>query len=127
MDEGKVELKERFVELRAAGHSYADIAESIGVSKPTLMSWAEELADELEIARALRWDELVERFAVAKEKRVEIFGKRLDVILAELDKRDLSEVKTEKLLVLALKYGATLREEYEPPKLKSDEGDEIPF
>jgi DNA-binding XRE family transcriptional regulator len=117
MDTGKAELKERFVELRAAGLSYADAAEQLGVSKPTLIAWSKELSFQIKNARNLRLDALFERFAIAKEKRVEVFGERLKAILTELDKRDLTEVPTPALLTLALKYGEHLREEYRPLEL----------
>lgn len=111
--EGKAALKERFVELRAAGLSYAACAEQLNVSKPTLLGWGKELAHEVGNARALRMDELFERFYVAKAKRIAAFGRRLDAILAELDTRDLSEVPTTALLALALKYGDALKDEAE--------------
>lgn len=123
MKGGNVELKEKFVELRAAGQSYQVCAQELGVSKPTLISWARELALELQNARALRLDELFERFAVAKSKRVEAFGSRLEAIFAELDTRDLSEVKTEVLLSLALKYGESLRGEYRPLSFQGEQSD----
>ena len=115
---GKAELKERFIELRAAGHSYDAIAAQLSVSKPTLIEWARELTLEIQNARAMRLDELFETFALAKEKRVEAFGKRLQAIMAELDKRDLSAVKTEILLALALKYIEAAREEATPLVLR---------
>lgn len=111
---GKNEMKERFIELRAAGYSYEAIAKEIGVSKPTLIAWSKDLAIEIHNARGLRLDELIQRSIVSKEKRIEAFAQRLEAILAELDKRDLIAVETEKLLALALKYGEMLRAEYEP-------------
>ena len=65
-------------------------------------------------------DALFERFAVAKTKRIEIFGKRLEAILAELDKRDLSNLKTEILLKFALDYADRLKGEEEPLTLQGD-------
>ena len=115
--------KERFVELRAEGRSYADIAVALKISKPTLIAWGKDLQKEISNARTLRMDELFEKYAVAKSKRVEVFGKRLDAILAELDTRDLADVPTPVLLTLALKYGESLKAEYEPLKLLGDEMD----
>ena len=111
---GKQELKERFIELRGAGRSFASIAEELQISKTTLISWSKGLALEIQNARGLRLDELYQRYAVGIERRIEAFGKRLDAILTELDKRDLAEIETDKLLTLALKYGESLRTEYEP-------------
>lgn len=118
--ESKADLKERFVELRAEGRSYADIAAELGVSKPTLIAWGKGLQKEMANARTLRLDALFERFAVAKTKRIEVFGKRLEAILTELDKRDLADVKTDALLALVLKYGENLRAEHEPLTLKGE-------
>jgi len=112
--QGKNELKDKFVELRASGFSFATIAEKLGVSKPTLISWSKELSLQIKNERSLRIDELCQRFVIAKEKRVEAFGRRLDAIMAELDRRDLSDVRTEALFSLMLKYGEILRAEYEP-------------
>jgi len=111
---GKMELKERLIELRAAGYSFEAIAKEIGVSKATLISWSKDLAIDIQNARSLRIDELSQRFVVAKEKRIEAFGKCLNEILKALDKRDFSNLETDKLLMLALKYGEMLRAEFEP-------------
>jgi DNA-binding Lrp family transcriptional regulator len=113
--------KERFIELRAEGRSYADIAVALKVSKPTLIAWGKELQKDILNARTLRMDELFEKYAVAKSKRVEVFGKRLEAIMAVLDTRDLSDCPTPTLLALALKYGENLRAEYEPLKLLGKE------
>jgi transposase len=107
----KMDQKERFIELRAEGRSYADIAAALNVSKPTLIEWSRDLQDELTRARTLRMDILFEKYAVAKAKRVEVFGKRLNAILEELEGRDLKEVRTDALLRLALLYGDHLKEE----------------
>ncbi len=119
---GKVEQKERFVELRAVGKSFANISKELGVSKPTLISWSKEMALDIQNACGLRLDELSQSYVVAKEKRIEAFGKRLNTILMELDKRDLALLETDKLLTLALKYAEMLRIEYEPLTLAEKRG-----
>lgn len=116
--------KERFIELRAEGRSYADIAAALKVSKPTLIAWGKELQKDILNARTLRMDELFERYAVAKSKRVEVFGKRLEAIMTELDKRDLANIATSSLLTLALKYGEFMKDELEPLNLQ---GEDLPF
>ena len=115
--------KERFIELRAEGRSYSDIAVALKVSKPTLIAWGKELQRDISNARTLRMDELFEKYAVAKAKRVEVFGERLNAILAELDKRDMADVPTSSLLALALKYGENLKDEYQPLSLRGEDLD----
>ncbi len=119
-----METKERFIELRAEGRSYADIATELNVTKPTLIAWGKELQKEVANARTLRLDALFEKYAVAKGKRVEAFGKRLDCILAELDTRNLANVPTATLLKLALDYGDRLKAEAEPLTMQ---GEDRPF
>ena len=119
-DDSKAELQERFIELRAEGRSYADIATTLNVSKPTLITWGKELQKEVANARTLRMDALFERYAVAKGKRVEAFGKRLEGILAELDTRNLANVPTPVLLKLSLDFADRLKAEAEPLTLKGE-------
>ena len=97
--------KERFVELRAEGRSYADIAVALKISKPTLIAWGKDLQKEISNARTLRMDELFEKYAVAKSKRVEVFGERLEAIMDELKRRNLGDVPTTTLFKMALEYG----------------------
>jgi len=103
--------------LRAEGRSFDDIVEKLQVSKPTLIAWSRKLGKKIQFARTLRLDALFERYAVAKAKRIETFGKRLEAILTKLDRRELSLVKTETLLVLALKYGEAMKSEQEKLEL----------
>ena len=116
--------KERFVELRAEGRSYADIAAALKVSKPTLIAWGKELQKDILNARTLRMDELFEKYAVAKAKRIEVFGTHLNAILAELGTRNLANIATSSLLTLALKYGEFMKDELEPLNLQ---GEDLPF
>ena len=116
--------KERFIELRAEGRSYADIAVALKVSKPTLIAWGKELQRDIGNARTLRMDELFEKYAVAKAKRIEVFGTHLNAILAELGTRNLANIATSSLLTLALKYGEFMKDELEPLNLQ---GEDLPF
>ena len=117
--------KERFIELRTSGRSYEDIGTELSTPVGTLVAWANELKKELANSRTLRAAEIEERYPVGKAKRVEVFGGRLNAILAELEKRDLSDVPTDKLLSLALKYGDALRSEREPLQLVGEDKDFI--
>lgn len=46
-----------------------------------------------------------------KEKRIQLFGEKLEAIKNELDKRDLSEIPTEKLFNLFIKLVTNLKRE----------------
>ena len=104
-----IETKERFIELRAAGKSFETIALELSVSKPVLIGWSRELAHEVGNLRTIRMEALQEQYHVAQARRIEALGKRLQAILDELDRRDMSHLPTEKLLDMALKYTAALK------------------
>jgi hypothetical protein len=113
---GKVELKARFVELRAKGYSYARIAQQLRVAKGTLANWHAEL--EGEIARCKSWEleSLQEQFFLLKEGRIRLLGEQLKAIRRELQRRPLAEVSTDRLLELQLKYYLELKAEVIEPR-----------
>ena len=111
-DLGKEEQKSKFILLRAKGNSYSRIAEELGVSKGTLVNWNVELEAEIAQARSVELEALQEEFFLLKEGRIRLLGKQLKTIQAEIGKRDLSKVKTEKLLELQLRYFTELKGEY---------------
>ncbi len=111
-ERGKVELKEDFIRLRAQGFSYAKIAERLGVAKSTLANWNADLEAEIASARAMELEALQEEYFLLKEKRISLLGEQLRRLRDELETRDLSEVATEKLLELQLRYYASLKEEF---------------
>jgi hypothetical protein len=89
------ELKTNFLELRARGVSYGQIAEAIGVSKPTLVQWgkamAEEIADLQAAERELVREKLLGNFEQWLGRQVHHFN-RLDT---EFGRRELKYSPTE--------------------------------
>jgi transposase len=133
-DLGKEERKSRFIPLRAKGYSYSRIAKDIGVSKGTLVNWNTELEAEVAQARSVELEALQEEFFLLKEGRIRLLGEQLKAIQTEIGKRDLSKVKTDKLMELQLRYFGELQGEYVKtgqrtqisPKLSSrDIGDQL--
>jgi hypothetical protein len=109
---GKAELKAEFVQLRAKGLSYIRIAERLGVAKSTLANWNADLEAEIASAKAMELEALQEEFFLLKEGRIKLLGEQLRRVQAELAGRDLSDVPTDKLMELVLKYQAALKEEF---------------
>lgn len=109
---GKQEQKSRFILLRAKGNSYAKIAKELGVSKGTLVNWNTELEAEIAQARSVELEALQEEFFLLKEGRIRLLGEHLKAIQAEIGGRDLSKVKTDKLMELQLRYFGELKAEY---------------
>jgi len=111
-DLGKEEQKNRFIHLRAKGNSLAKIAKELKVSKSTLSNWSQELGELIAEAKAMELEALQEEFFLLKEGRIRLIGEQLKAIQAEIGKRDLSKVKTDKLMELQLRYFGELKGEY---------------
>lgn len=116
-----LETKERFIELRAKGWSFDKIAKELGKAKQTLIDWSKELEDEIANLKALELEALYEKHYLLKENRIETFGVLLRKLKDEVMSRDLSDVPTDKLLELLLKYNSQVKEEIVEPIYKSSQ------
>ena len=114
-----IETKERFIELRAKGWSFDKIAKELGKAKQTLIDWSKELKDEVANRKALELEALYEAYYLLKENRLQTFGGLLNKIKDEVLSRDLSDVPTDKLLDLFLKYNSQIKEEIVEPIYKT--------
>lgn len=119
--------KQQFIELRAKGYSYQKIADELGVSKPTLMDWSkdDQTSKDIHNQRTLYLDELQEKYAMTKRHRIAVFGEVLNRAKEELDKRDLSEMSTDKLIAMVIKLSDTLRQDETELELHGD--NELPM
>ena len=116
-----VDTKQRFIELRAKGWSFDKIAKETGKAKQTLIDWSKELQDEIANRKALELEALYESYYLLKENRLQTFGVMLTKIKTEVESRDLSDVPTDKLLELLLKYNSQVKDEIVEPIYKSSQ------
>ena len=122
---GTQATKERFVELRAEGRSYDEIAGILEVSRQTLQSWSKDMKLALENAKSFRMDAVKAKYQLSQLHRVEVFCQVLDRIKSELAKRDFSSIPTEKLLDMLLKYSNAAKDEDLPLEfLEYESGDD---
>lgn len=112
------ETREKFLELRAKGKSYAQITRQIGVSKPTLIKWSQQYAEQLEHLRGEEMSALCERFRITREHRVERFTNLINRLEDQLISRDLTELKTYSLITLYINLMRAVRSEIEPARLE---------
>jgi len=106
-----LETKDKFVQMRAEGKSFATIAEAIGVSKPTLLKWSFELRSRVDQCRGLAIEALVEKYRLKKQARIEDMLRTLQRIREELDERTFKDVRTEALLTMQEKLGVQIQDE----------------
>ena len=116
-----LQTKERFIELRAKGWSFDKIAKELGKAKQTLIDWSKELQDQIANCKALELEALYESYYLMRENRLRTFGVMLNKIKKEVESRDLSDVPTDKLLELLLKYNSQVKEEIIEPTYKSSQ------
>lgn len=116
-----LDQKEKFIELRAKGWSFDRIAKELGRAKQTLIDWSKDLQEEIANRKALELEALYETYYLQRESRLQMFGVMLTKIKKEVESRDLSDVPTDKLLELFLKYNNQIREEIVEPIYKSSQ------
>ena len=109
---GKMERKERFIQLRVKGHSYNDIARKLRVSKGTLANWNREFEQEIARLKAMELESLYEQYGMMKECRIRSLGEMLKKLREEALSRELSDVPTHKIFQILLKYDSNLQKEY---------------
>ena len=114
-----IETKRRFVELRAKGYSFDKIAKELGKAKQTLLDWSRDLDQEIAQAKALELDSLYESYSLYKEARLKTLGEILSKLKKEVDNRDLTDLPTDRLLDLFLKYECVVKESLVEPVFKS--------
>ena len=114
-------IKEQFIELRARGYSYDKIAKELGKAKQTLIDWGKELDAEIANRKALELEVLYEEQLLLKEARLKRLGGILTRLEGDLNKRELSDLSTDKLLDLYLRYIDKVEAEYLEPVFKSTE------
>jgi len=103
--------KNEFVELRAQGLSYNQIAKRLHVSKQTLINWGKQLNQEIEELRALELEVLREKYYIVKQRRIELFGEEILKFKNELSQRNLKKVQTHRLYDLLIKVYTLLERE----------------
>jgi len=101
---------EKFMELRAKGKSFNQIAQQLKVGKQTLIDWNKEFKEEVANRKALEIEALQEKYFLTVQKSIEFYGSKIQRLENELKHRELLEVQTEKLFELLLKYRAALKD-----------------
>jgi len=113
------ELKEKFICLRAQGFSFDRISKELGKSKQTLVNWSREFDEEITNLKGIELEALNEQYYLSKRRKIEVLGETLNKLKSELDKRDLTDVPTDKLMDLFLKYYTLLEVERVEPTFRS--------
>jgi transcriptional antiterminator len=103
--------RQQFIELRAKGYSFQKLSDELGISKPTLIEWSKnsDISRDIQNQRTLLVDDLQERYAITRRHRIALFGEFLDKAKDELNKRDMSDIPTDRLITMVIKLSDTLK------------------
>ena len=113
---GKAEIKQDFINLRAKGHSIRAIASELNLSPQTVLNWEGDFNEEISRLKAVELESLYEQFHLTKKHRLKEIADQLQLIQKELSTRELTDISTDRLLELNLRYLERAEKEYIEPK-----------
>lgn len=96
----KNDKKARFIELRARGASFQDIADILDCGKSTLVDWNKEMADEIAERKAMTKNDILYNYQVARDNRLRYFAELYRKLKNEIERRGLRDVPTDKLYAM---------------------------
>jgi transposase-like protein len=102
--------QKKFIELRAKNYSFQRISDKIGVSKPTLFKWDKKFSHEIDTLNSIELEGLYQEYMTTTKQRVEYLGKLHQKLIKELQNRELTDVKTDKLLEMIIKTSNELEQ-----------------
>ena len=92
---------QRFIELRSQGWPFARIAAELNVSKPTLINWSRKHQFQIQNLRAVEMEAMADKWLSSVSERLNSLGEQLQKVEAELATRDIKELSTPQLYLLA--------------------------
>ena len=119
------ETELKIIEMRANNISFDKIAKKLHISKKTAIEKTKSLADDINNLRQSKLDELQKKHQLLKEHRLKKFGKMLNKLNNEIEKRDFTDLPTDKLFEIYLKVNTQYLDEFgklEFVKTKKEDG-----
>lgn len=110
----KAEIKkQRFVQMRIEGSSFEDIAKTLSLPKATLIEWNKEQQTRTAIKEglAIQLNDAVRALEMGKLSRVVSMLTIYKKVIQEIEKRDLTDVSTDKLIQLAVLMNQKLNDQ----------------
>jgi hypothetical protein len=105
------ELQNQFVQLRASGETFKAIAGRLDVPVALLIEWSRQLKEEIGNMKAVLFEEKESATFTKRSVRIGVLQTIADRLRDEIASRDLSDVPTDKLLVVFTKMTSHLKDE----------------
>jgi hypothetical protein len=104
------ETIQKFVELRSQGWTYTQLMAELSVSKPTLINWSRKFQFQIQNLRAIELEALATKWLSPVTDRVNGLGQQLQKVETELAGREVKDLSTTQLYVLARQLRRQLQE-----------------
>lgn len=115
----KEKAKAEALRLRAAGTPVEEIVAKTGLDAQEVVDIIAGAGNTLTTLQGIKAEAALISYGVTKRDRLQKIVELRNKVEAELDKRDFSDIPTEKLPVLLLKINEAIREEVTPPRILS--------
>lgn len=112
------ETKDKFLQLRAEGVSYEKISKMLKVSKPTLIEWGKSYKNAIEQLKAIRYEQILEKYKVTSENRIERIAKELQTAWKYFNSKDYKDLSKKEIFNIITGLEKRLKEEIEPVLIK---------
>ena len=112
-------VKAEALRLRAEGTSVEEIVERTGLGAQEVVDILAEEQDAITTMQGIKEEAALISYGVSRRERLKKIVSLRNRVEEELDKRDFSDIPTEKLPALLLKINEAIREEVTPPRIIS--------
>ena len=113
-----LDIKERFIKLRANGESYDKIAKKLSINRNTAIEWGKQFNKEIANMKSIRLENLIEQFTLSVEDKVKLWGNIVNRIYDALEERSFSNDDNDKLLDMLCKAQSRLESSFVEPKFE---------
>ena len=111
-------LESEYVRLRQEGESIQALSDSLYVVESQCILWEQAHKKEIEQTRFLQTEQIFKDKGLTRINRIETMSKILEKINSEIDKRDFSDVPTDKLIMLGVKMSEFLKTEIQSSSIE---------
>jgi len=94
----KIEKQQKFIELRAEGLSFDEIAKKVNISKPTLIKWSKDLKDKIEEVTQIIEEQFLAEQRIKNIARAQKISDELDRAYTALSSTDYENMKKKDLI-----------------------------
>ena len=93
-----LEKQQKFIELRAEGLSFDEIARKVNISKPTLIKWSKELKDKIEEVTQIIEEQFLAEQRIKNIARAQKISDELDKAYAALSSTNYEKMNKKDLI-----------------------------